>query len=130
MKLLRWKSKYLTGNADIDARTRAMADTLNAVIAEANKVEHCEDLNGFTDDIITATENMLTRITESSADASGELGAFEDELRDKLASKLPLDARGTPACDDCGMCSLLEKESRDWLGDEFTDRAKSESKTS
>ena len=128
MKLLRWKSKYLTGNTDIDARTRAMADTLNSVIAEANAVEHCEDLNEFTSEIVTATDAMLARVSESSADASAELGAFENELREMLVSKLPLAARGTPACDDCGMCSLYEKKAREWLGDEFTDRAKSESK--
>jgi hypothetical protein len=125
MKLLRWKSKYLTGNTSIDARTRAMADTLNSVIAEADAVEHCEDLNEFTSEIVAATDAMLARVSESSADASAELGAFENELRDILVTKLPLAARGTPACDDCGMCSLYEKKAREWLGGEFTDRAKS-----
>jgi hypothetical protein len=125
MKLLRWKSKYLTGNAGIDKRTRALADTLNAVIAEGNKVEHCDDLNGFTSEIKSMTENMLTRVSETSANADGELGAFENQLRDILVTKLPLDARGTPACDDCGMCSLYEKKAREWLGDEITNKAES-----
>ncbi len=125
MRLLRWKSKYLTGNAAIDGRTRAMADTLNAAIAEANAVEHCEDLNEFTDELVAATEAMLAKVSKSPAHAGGELETFENELRDILVTKLPLAARGTPACDDCGMCSLYEKKAREWLGDEFTDRATS-----
>lgn len=125
MRLVRWKSKYQTGNPATDTRTRSLVDTLNAVITEANSTEHCEDLSDFTDEIITATENMLTKASKPSVDPSSELGLFENKLRDLLTSKLPLDARGTPACDDCGMCSLLEKQSRAWLGDEFTDQAKS-----
>jgi len=41
-----------------------MADTLNAVITEANTVEHCEDLNGFTDEIVSATEAMLAKVSK------------------------------------------------------------------
>lgn len=71
------------------------------------------------------TEDMLNRVSQSSAHAFGEPGEFENQLRDILLSKLPLAARGTPACDDCGLCSHFEKETREWLGDEFTDQAKS-----
>lgn len=126
MRLLRWKSKYQVGEPKIDSRVRSLVDTLNAVITEANNTEHCEDLNVFTGDISTAAEKMLDSIRESPADADAETGKFENELRNILVSKLPLAARGTPACDDCGMCSLLEKRCRAWLGEEFTDRATSE----
>jgi len=125
MRLLRWKSKYQVGEPKTDSRTRSFVDTLNAVITEANSVEHCEDLSVFTDGISTTTEEMLNSIHQSPVEANGEIDKFENELRNILVSKLPLAARGTPACDDCGMCSLLEKQCSAWLGDEFTDRAKS-----
>ena len=125
MKLLRWKSKYLTGNTAMDERSRSLVDTLNEAIAGANQVEHCADLNDFTAEIVSVTEDRLGSLSPSSTRPSVELGALENQLRNLLVSKLPLAARGTPACDDCGLCSHLEKEIREWLGDEFTNRAKS-----
>lgn len=125
MKQIRWKSKYLTGNLDIDTRLRSIVDILNAVTSEANNAEHCVDLSSFTAEAISATENMLSSVSASPERSTSTMSAFENELRNLLTSKLPLDARGTSACNNCGMCGLLEKQSREWLGDEFTDQAKS-----
>jgi hypothetical protein len=120
MRPLRWKSKYRTGLSSIDNRNRDLVDTLNAVAAEANRVEHCQDLNDFFSQISNFTEDMLIK---SSVDVAGEVELFENELHRLLESKLPLLARGTPACTDCCMCSLLEKRTKAWLGDTFTNRA-------
>jgi len=126
MRPLRWKSKYRIDVTAIDNRNRALVDTLNEVAAEANRVEHCQDLNDFFNEITTAAGNMLNQLNESTSDASGDVELFENELRRLLESKLPLAARGTPACTDCCICSLLEKRTRAWLGDAFANQAQCE----
>jgi hypothetical protein len=130
MRAIRWKSKYQTGISPIDDRTMALVDTLNEVAGEANQVEHCEDLNEFFDEITNATEDMLEKLNASSSDISGEVELLEDEFRSMLVSKLPLAAKGTPACTDCCKCSLLEKRMREWLDEPFTDQAQCKSESS
>lgn len=123
MRQLRWKTKYRTGIAALDDRKKALVDSLNEFVAQANQVEHCQDLNDFFNQIATATESMLIKPSALAADAGGEVAWLENELRRLLASNLPLSARGTPACTDCCLCSLLEKHTRAWLGDAFENRA-------
>lgn len=129
MRPLRWKSKYRTGMSAIDNRNRILVDTLNAVAAEANRVEHCQDLNDFFSKIANLTESLLIKLRESAVDTGGQVKLFENELHKLLESELPLLARGTPACTDCCMCSLLEKRTKAWLGEAFTNRAQCVSKS-
>ena len=127
MRLLRWKSRYLTGISEIDVRIRALVDLLNETAVEANRVEHCQDLNDFFEEITRLTEDMLIQLGKSPDEVVTILEKFETELDDMLESGLPLAARGTPACNDCCMCSLLEKRTRAWLGEAFENRAQCDS---
>ena len=129
MRPLRWKSRYLTGIAETDMRNRALVDMLNETAGEAKKVEHCQDLNDFFAQITRLTEAMLVQPGESPDDVVETQETFETELDHMLASGLPLAARGTPACNDCCMCSLLESRASDWLGLVFANRAQCDSGT-
>jgi len=127
MRAIRWKSRYLTGMPETDRRIRALVDRLNEMAGEANTVEHCQDLNDFFSRITRLTEAMLTTLGESSREVVDTVEMFETELDKLLESELPLAARGTPACTDCCMCSLLEKRTRAWLGEAFENRAQCDS---
>jgi hypothetical protein len=117
----------MTGIQELDARIRALVELLNDSAGEANKVEHCQDLNEFFEQITSLTEDMLIQLGESPGDVNKTVESFEADLNAMLVSGLPLAARGTPACNDCCMCSLLERRANDWLGLPFTNRAQCES---
>jgi len=113
----------MTGTPELDARIRALVDLLNETVGEANKVEHCLDLNDFFEQITSLTDDMLMQLGESPGDVIKTVESFQAELNAMLESGLPLTARGTPACNDCCMCSLLESHAKDWLGLTFSNRA-------
>jgi hypothetical protein len=127
MRPLRWKSRYLTGISETDMRISTLVGILNETASEAKKVEHCQDLNDYFEQFTRLTEDMLIQLGESPGDVVNTLEKFETELDAMLYSGLPLAARGTPACNDCCMCSLLESRAKAWLGLEFTNRAQCES---
>lgn len=129
VRLIRWKSKYSTGIQELDARIRSLVDLLNETALEANKVEHCQDLNDFFERILELTEDVLITLGETQADLNVTLQTYQAELDELLESGLPLSARGTPACNDCCMCSLLERRAKAWLGLEFNNRAQCDSET-
>ena len=103
MRPLRWKSRYLTGISETDVRISALVGMLNATAGEANRVEHCQDLNDFFEQLTRLTEGILIQLGESPGDVVKALEIFETELDAMLESGLPLAARGTPACNDCCM---------------------------
>ena len=127
VRLIRWKSGYLTGIRKLDARIRSLVDLLNETALEANTVEHCQDLNDFSEQIVELTEDALTRPGATQGDLDETLQTYQAELDQLLESALPLSARGTPACNDCCMCSHLERRAKAWLGLEFIDRAQCDS---
>ena len=129
MRLIRWKSRYSTGIQELDARIRSLVDVLNETALEANKVEHCQDLNDFFEQIVQLTEDMLKKCREAQGDVVETFEKYQADLDGLLESGLPLAARGTPACNDCCMCSLLESRAKTWLGLVFTNRAQCDSET-
>lgn len=108
-------------------RISVLVGILNETAGEAKKVEHCQDLNDYFEQFTRLTEDMLIQPGESPGDVVKTLEKFETELDAMLDSGLPLAARGTPACNDCCMCSLLESRAKAWLGLEFTNRAQCDS---
>lgn len=123
MRLIRWKSRFSTGIQELDDRIRSLVGLLNETASEANKVEHCQDLNDFFEKIFELTGSMLIKLGETQGDLNETLQTYQAELDALLEAGLPLSARGTPACNDCCMCSLLERRIKGWLGLEFTNRA-------
>lgn len=121
MRPLRWKSRYLTGDAGLDARSRALVDALNETAADAKRVEHCQDFEDFSARIAEHAQGMLEQLRGAEAVVAVE--RCEYELGRVLETGLPLAARGTPACTDCCLCSLLEKRTRAWLGQPHTNRS-------
>jgi hypothetical protein len=122
MRQLRWKSKYLRGIESLDRRTKSLVDSLNGFAGEARQREHCQDLNEFFEKIATTIEKFLRQASDTNS-ATAEIEWLENHLHGLLVSDLPLGARGTPACTDCCLCSALEKTIRNWLGNEFENRA-------
>ena len=129
MRLLRWKSGYLTGIQQLDVRIRSLIDLLNETALDANKVEHCQDLNALFEQITGLTGDVLMNPGETQGDVIEIFEKYQAELDELLESGLPLSARGTPACTDCCMCSLLERRVKYWLGLEFTNRAQCNTET-
>jgi len=123
VRLIRWKSRFSTGIQELDDRIRSLVGLLNETASEANKVEHCQDLNDFFEQIFELTGSMLIKLGETQGDLNETLQTYQAELDALLEAGLPLSARGTPACNDCCMCSLLERRIKGWLGLEFTNRA-------
>jgi len=123
VRLIRWKSRFSTGIQELDDRIRSLVGLLNETASEANKVEHCQDLNDFFEQIFELTGSMLIKLGETQGDLNETLQTYQAELDALLEAGLPLSARGTPACNDCYMCSLLERRIKGWLGLEFTNRA-------
>jgi hypothetical protein len=100
---------------------------LNETAVEASKVEHCQDLNDFFEQIFELTEGVLIKLGQAQGNLDETLQTYQAELDELLETGLPLSARGTPAFNDCCMCSLLERRVKAWLGLELTNRAQCDS---
>ncbi len=110
MRRIRWKSSWATGDREKDRRTRALVDLVSMLGGELGRREHCQDMTELCDRLGEAVWSYLEGVAAGS-DSSGE------EIRRLLAERLPLAARSTPACRDCGLCDLLEDRVGSWLGD-------------
>jgi hypothetical protein len=103
MRRLRWKRQYQTGDPWTDARHLALAELLGTTADELAAKEHCADMDDLYGDLLDAASEMLT---DAAAQRSGIVAL--------VASRLPLAARNTPACKDCGLCDLLEQRVAVW----------------
>ncbi|MDD3517688.1 MAG: hypothetical protein PHQ14_05015 [Chromatiales bacterium] len=113
MRALRWKRQYLTGDAATDARNQALAGILLETAVRMRSKEHCQDMNEMHDDLVTLAERRFDGAPEDDPTAR----ASDVEIRDFLAERMPLPARGTAACRDCGICEWAEARIMDWLED-------------
>jgi hypothetical protein len=102
MRVLRWKRRYETGNADGDARKRAFINCLNVLIDATGHREHCREMEEFIARFSAEAErNLLDRTAER------DLGA---EFGRRLLASLPLDSYRGAACRRCGLCDLAREK--------------------
>jgi hypothetical protein len=101
MRPLRWKNRYLTGQADSDQRNKAFVDCLNSLINAAGQREHCREIDDFISQLSQEAEEVLSHQPDA-----GLLQAF----RERLIASLPLPSRHSAACRQCGICDLAEQK--------------------
>ncbi len=102
MKNLRWKPRYLTGQADIDQQNRALVDCLNGFMNAAKQREHCEEIETLLEEMAITLEGLLAE-TPGAADIIAQ-------IRGTMANALPLATRTTPGCRKCDICDLAEQK--------------------
>ena len=110
MRHLRWKSKYVTGNSQIDQQNKMLAKLLNAVDQACQSKEHCQDMEELYQTMVDVAEERFSQ-GEAYVDGRGS----DEAIRDLVHARLPLSARDTPACRDCGICDLFKEGIMDWL---------------
>lgn len=102
MRTLRWKSRYRTGNAEVDRRNRAFVDCLNGLIEAADLREHCREMEEFLAHFIADADEIL-QAHPTDRDLGTDFGR-------RLLAAIPLGTYGSSACRQCGLCDLaLEK---------------------
>ncbi|MFZ0788367.1 MAG: hypothetical protein WAM94_01945 [Chromatiaceae bacterium] len=102
MRLLRWKSRYQTGDADTDRRNRAFVDCLNSLITAAGQREHCREMEEFIGRFSAEAEQVLL---EHATDRD-----LEVEFGRRLLASLPLGPYGGTSCRQCGLCDLAQQK--------------------
>jgi hypothetical protein len=90
MKRVRWKPRYRTGAADVDARNRALVDLLEAFAAKLARKEHCQAMKEVYADLTTLAQVELDADPQALAREGGPRYAAVREL---LATRFPLAAR-------------------------------------
>ncbi len=110
MRHLRWKRKYVTGNTRIDRRNKVLAHLLHTVDQEMRTKEHCQDMEELYQTLVKVAEERFSK-GEAYVDSEGS----DEAIRDLVRTSLPLNARDTPACRDCGICDLFQEGIMDWL---------------
>lgn len=107
MRPLRWKSRYQTGDAEVDRRNRAFVDCLNSLITAAGPREHCQEMDDFISGFSAEVERMLGE-RPLDRDLKAEFGH-------RLIASLPLGPYGGTSCRRCGLCDLAEEKIADHL---------------
>ncbi|MCG6897415.1 MAG: hypothetical protein LJE61_10445 [Thiocapsa sp.] len=102
MRPLRWKSRYQTGDAEVDRHHRAFVDCLNRLIQGAGQREHCREMEDFIARFSAEAEEML-QDRRADLDLSAEFGR-------RLLASLPLEPYGSAACRACGLCDLAKEQ--------------------
>lgn len=111
MKAVRWKKRYLTGNAKLDEHNQALVALLNELRDELSRKEHCQEINELTDRLSDLTGQRLSMLSEDAAGA----GESDRAIRDLLKNDFPLATLSTPACRNCGLCDLVADRVGQWL---------------
>lgn len=102
MRPLRWKSRYQTGDAEVDRRNRAFVDCLNTLIQSAGQREHCREMEEFIGRFTADAEQFL-----AGGPRDRDLRA---EFARRLLDALPLEPYGGNACRQCGLCDLAKEK--------------------
>nr|MBS0019454.1 hypothetical protein [Gammaproteobacteria bacterium] len=110
MRRLRWKRNYLTGIAWIDKGNEALVRVLAELASELQAKEHCQDMEDLYGMLVDRVQGRLVR-----TGSVGEQRSFDQELKSLLETQLPLPARDTAACRDCGICESTQERLMQWL---------------
>jgi len=105
MRPIRWKNKYLTGNAIIDNHHLALTKIINGLVIEATGVEHCQDLNELHEQLLSSTEIIFKEQQTSQ---------LKKKIIEIAATHLPLPAKNGAACCHCNLCDKIEQQLDEW----------------
>ena len=108
MRKLRWKPAYQRLDGRTGGAIADLVERLNRFADEADRVSHCGDLPELY-------ERIRSRVREDVERQQGTM--LPVVIRQELADGLPLDARGGPACTECGMCDALDERLREWAAE-------------
>lgn len=104
MRSIRWKSRYLQGNAEIDRRNKKLVGCFNQLLETAGQKEHCQEMERF----LTQTGADLESYLQPD-NASNELNELADKnFYTNMLQALPLSPYGTMACRKCGLCDIAQ----------------------
>ncbi len=110
MRRLRWKRNYLTGIAWVDEGNEALVRVLTDIASDLRAKEHCQDMEDLFEMLVDRAQERLVQ-----KGSTGEERRFGNELENLLATHLPLAARDTAACRDCGICDSTQEWLVQWL---------------
>lgn len=110
MRQLRWKRNYLTGIAWADEGNEALVSILRDIASKLREKEHCQDMEDLYGLLVARVQEGLARKVPSGTEPS-----FDKEIEDLLQTHLPLSARDTAACRDCGICDSTHEWLSQWL---------------
>jgi len=100
MKAVRWKNRYLSGNADTDHQNRALVECLNGLINATKQREHCQEIEKLLEDTTAQLEKTLSE----NPGVENLLG----QTKSSLLKSLPLPSHGQSACRKCDICDLAQ----------------------
>jgi hypothetical protein len=101
MRPLRWKNRYLTGQAETDQHNKTFVECLNNLMNATRQREHCREIEDFLDQLAHNADALLERRENSE---------IAQAMRARLLGALPLPTRHTASCHDCGICELAEQK--------------------
>ncbi len=108
MRLVRWKSRYNTGDVEVDQDNKKFVECVNRLIAATDEREHCQEM-----------EILLTHLSEQvSLNLAADKTAAQRMTQTfyaNLIKQLPLRPYDTPACHKCGLCDLAKQRLADHL---------------
>jgi hypothetical protein len=100
MHALRWKSRFRSGNADIDRDNKAVVECLNSLIDATRQRQHCREIEDLLEEMAEQADTLLST-------GEQEVRAV---LRTHLMAKLPLPNYQTQSCHTCGICDLAQAQ--------------------
>jgi len=101
MRPIRWKSRYLQGNSEIDQRNKRLVGCFNQLLESASKKEHCKEMEEF----LTATSLNLEENLQKNQAISEPL---DSNFYIQIQQALPLKPYGSAACRKCGLCDIAQ----------------------
>ncbi|CAK0742668.1 conserved hypothetical protein [Gammaproteobacteria bacterium] len=99
MRPLRWKNRYVTGDAATDRRSKKLIGCFNQLVEAADQREHCQEMEAFITNLSKDVESCLHTGGESTR-------TLIAEFYPRLVAALPLVTHDTTACHQCGLCDL------------------------
>jgi len=109
MRPIRWKSRYIQNNPDIDTRNKRLVGCFNQLIAAADKKEHCQEMEQF---LTAMSLELETDLQQNQVSAK-----IEDSLVNRMVKTLPLQPYGSAACRKCGLCDIAQAKIAEHLRD-------------
>jgi hypothetical protein len=102
MQVLRWKSRFNSGDHDTDRDNKALVACLNSLIDAVRHHHHCSEV----EDVL----QNLSQETETQLNAGIKTEAIRAHLRAQFLQQLPLPNYKTQSCHSCGICDLAQQQ--------------------
>jgi hypothetical protein len=115
MRHLRWKQKFLSGFVSLDHSKHLLYEDLQALQAEMEHNEHCQDMEDLMDELNKEARSLFEAKAGSCRQAAGLMHKHTGVIEQILDQHLPLAALDTPACRACAVCAHTDVLMHKWL---------------